>query len=515
MRPNAGPLAAAFFGFGVDERRTACKQERGINEHQAIVTVLASAAASLPAHGAETWGQALREGDVIVDLRARYESVEQGGFASDADALTNRLRAVSRPRRSKARRFSPRVSSSTISWRTTTARRTASRSIPSSRTPPTFAVINRLALINKSLERTTLTFGRQRIVHDDQRFVGNVGWRQNEQTFDGLRAQWANPKIKTDLTYAAQVNRVFGPESPQGKWEGDVVLANFGYTLPVGHADVVRLLPRHRQSRFGVEQYGRLEARGLEAARQTDRHVCARYSATSRGRREPRRRRRRLRARRRRAQVREVRRGAGARAARRRWRRGVLDAARDAARVSRLGRKFLATPAAGIEDAYVRFTYPLGKRGRFTNVAATAVFHDYEADFGSAHFGEELNLQLVARTERMASDCEVRRLPRGRLVHRHREALVLGRLLVLNAAPNRRVGARGRTTLGRRGAARRLGTRIDADVCEWHSSCKSGTRGAQSRARIEGNEADSRLTARSAVQTGDATLPFFLRPASR
>jgi hypothetical protein len=64
--------------------------------------------------------------------------------------------------------------------------------------------------------------------------------------------------------------------------------------------------------------------------------------------------------------------------------------------------KFLATPAAGVEDAYVRFNYPLGKRGQFTNVGVVAVFHDYNADVGSAHFGEELNLQLVARTERMA-----------------------------------------------------------------------------------------------------------------
>jgi hypothetical protein len=79
-----------------------------------------------------------------------------------------------------------------------------------------------------------LTFGRQRIIHDDQRFVGNVGWRQNEQTFDALRAQWGSTKLKTDLTYASRVNRVFGPDSPQGEWKGDVVLANFAYTLPVG-----------------------------------------------------------------------------------------------------------------------------------------------------------------------------------------------------------------------------------------------------------------------------------------
>jgi hypothetical protein len=64
--------------------------------------------------------------------------------------------------------------------------------------------------------------------------------------------------------------------------------------------------------------------------------------------------------------------------------------------------KFLATPAAGLEDRYLRFSYPLGKRGRFTNVAVLAFFHDFEADLGGAHFGQELDAQLVARTERVA-----------------------------------------------------------------------------------------------------------------
>ena len=44
--------------------------------------------------------------------------------------------------------------------------------------------INRLQLTNTRIPMTTVTLGRQRIVLDDQRFVGNVGWRQNEQTFD-------------------------------------------------------------------------------------------------------------------------------------------------------------------------------------------------------------------------------------------------------------------------------------------------------------------------------------------
>ena len=32
-----------------------------------------------------------------------------------------------------------------------------------------------------------IVLGRQRINLDDQRWVGSVGWRQNEQTFDAVR----------------------------------------------------------------------------------------------------------------------------------------------------------------------------------------------------------------------------------------------------------------------------------------------------------------------------------------
>ncbi|MGB3380281.1 MAG: alginate export family protein, partial [Rhodanobacter sp.] len=34
------------------------------------------------------------------------------------------------------------------------------------------------------------TLGRQRLLLDNQRWVGNSGWRQHEQTFDALALQW-------------------------------------------------------------------------------------------------------------------------------------------------------------------------------------------------------------------------------------------------------------------------------------------------------------------------------------
>ena len=100
-------------------------------------------------------------------------------------------------------------------------------------TDPEGYEVNRLQLTNTTLPGTTLTLGRQRITLDDQRFIGNVGWRQNEQTFDAVRI--VNKSLRTlivDATYLNQVNRVFGPDSPQGRWYGDGWLGNVAWQLP-------------------------------------------------------------------------------------------------------------------------------------------------------------------------------------------------------------------------------------------------------------------------------------------
>jgi hypothetical protein len=95
--------------------------------------------------------------------------------------------------------------------------------------------INRLQLVNTSLPGTTLTLGRQRIVLDDQRFVGNSPWRQNEQTFDAVRlVNKSVPGLTLDATYLDQVNRTFGRDSPQGRYRGNGMLGNVAYQFPFG-----------------------------------------------------------------------------------------------------------------------------------------------------------------------------------------------------------------------------------------------------------------------------------------
>ena len=48
----------------------------------------------------------------------------------------------------------------------------------------------------------TVTGGRQRINIDDQRFVGSVGWRQNEQTFDALTGEATIGPVAFNATYS-------------------------------------------------------------------------------------------------------------------------------------------------------------------------------------------------------------------------------------------------------------------------------------------------------------------------
>ncbi len=61
---------------------------------------------------------------------------------------------------------------------------------------------------------TNVRVGRQRVILDDARFVGNVGWRQNEQTFDAVVASHdVNDQLNATYAYIWDINRVFGPDS--------------------------------------------------------------------------------------------------------------------------------------------------------------------------------------------------------------------------------------------------------------------------------------------------------------
>ncbi len=85
-------------------------------------------------------------------------------------------------------------------------------------------------------ENLTATAGRQRINLDDQRFIGGVAWRQNEQTYDGLRMQYEHGDLSADYSYVAQVNRIFGPTGDRATLDGDLHLLNANWNITAEHA---------------------------------------------------------------------------------------------------------------------------------------------------------------------------------------------------------------------------------------------------------------------------------------
>lgn len=89
------------------------------------------------------------------------------------------------------------------------------------------------AYFQYSNTNTTVKMGRQRILLDNQRFVGGVGWRQNEQTYDGLSVKYTGvEKLSLFGAYIKNVNRIFGDDrAAPGDNVNKTVLLNAKYAF--------------------------------------------------------------------------------------------------------------------------------------------------------------------------------------------------------------------------------------------------------------------------------------------
>lgn len=75
---------------------------------------------------------------------------------------------------------------------------------------PEATEVNQAYLSYSGLGNTTVKWGRQRIKLDNDRFIGNVGWRQNEQTYDAFTlVNKSLPSTTITAGYITNVNRIF------------------------------------------------------------------------------------------------------------------------------------------------------------------------------------------------------------------------------------------------------------------------------------------------------------------
>ncbi|MDQ5979134.1 MAG: hypothetical protein QG602_2108 [Verrucomicrobiota bacterium] len=206
----------------------------GSNLRPALCSVLlfllagASAAADRPPTA--SLADALSQGKVSLNVRARYEGVDQTGL-KDADALTLRTRlgfTTAAYQGLKAMVEFENITSPDGDAYNQAGLNPggAGRAVV---VDPEGSEVNQVWLAY-SAGKTTTTLGRQRLVLDNARFVGDVGWRQNMQTFDGLTL--VNKSLdKTTLTYGylSRINRIFGDDHAQGNWDSDSHVLNANY----------------------------------------------------------------------------------------------------------------------------------------------------------------------------------------------------------------------------------------------------------------------------------------------
>jgi hypothetical protein len=167
----------------------------------------------------ESFLDAFRNGTINLNARLRYEFVSQEPTVPDhAHALTLRTRLgfTTAPLHG----FQGMLEFENITaipdddrYRLPGATANANRPVVAD---PETTELNQ-AWLSYSNWRSTVKGGRQRVVLDNHRFIGDVGWRQNQQTFDAVTFA-SSPVSDFSLFYGYvwEVNRVFGDVAELG-----------------------------------------------------------------------------------------------------------------------------------------------------------------------------------------------------------------------------------------------------------------------------------------------------------
>lgn len=186
---------------------------------------------ALPVSAKPTLTEAFQQSVVKVNFRLRYEDVSWDGL-QDSDAFTLRSRLSYQSGAYHGFGFSAEFDD--VRELDSVDYRTAANDPLNPGTAiiadPEGTEVNQ-AFISYSNFNNQVKYGRQRIILDNQRFVGGVGWRQNEQTYDAFSI--ANKSLRyTNIFYAyvTDVNRVFGDDNVIGDHDQETHLINVNYT---------------------------------------------------------------------------------------------------------------------------------------------------------------------------------------------------------------------------------------------------------------------------------------------
>lgn len=356
------------------------------------ITALALIGLGLPAaHGQsvfEQLGDAVSEGTVNFSMRFRHETVDQENALSDAAASTVRTRMTLQS--AAVAGFSGVFEVDNVSTFGSDSYDSfildEYRGTHSIIADPVGTEVNQAYLQYAGSEKFKARLGTQRILHAAQRFVGGVGWRQNEQTYDAITASYADDAFSLDYSYTWNVNRIFNSSkasaqlgdldtdshfllaSTKGDWGS---LTGFFYALDFSDAAALSSLSA------GLTYTGNIGPASILAsvARQNDyANNPLDYSANY------------------------INLEAGLPVGPARLVAGVEILSSDDGRkafttpLATLHKwqgwtdLFLGTPASGIEDRYLTVS------GKIGEVAVAATYHDFQAEFGNVDYGGEWDI---------------------------------------------------------------------------------------------------------------------------
>jgi hypothetical protein len=339
---------------------------------------------------------ALTKGKPSLDLRYRFESVSQDGKEKNAAASTFRLRLGYTTGNFYG--FNLHVDMETIqaiggeNYDSTDNSKVEYPIVAD----PADTELNQVFLAYSGVPNTVFKLGRQRIKIDNDRFIGNVGWRQNEQTYDAF--QMINTSVSNltvTLAYITNVNRVFGEHhSTLSDINMNTGILNFRYDFLLGGLSAYGYFldnkdnPASSHRTLGLRFAGSHGFSGSTKAVYTLEHavqdeykdgvdlIGASYylvelglvwnSLTVKGGYEV----------------------LGS--------EGIIGFATPLATLHAFNGwadKFLSTPSEGLIDLYFQLDYKLKVRGK--PIVVRVVYHDFDSDNASISYGTEIDFRLL------------------------------------------------------------------------------------------------------------------------
>ena len=215
---------------------------------------------------------------LILNMRLRYENVDQDGLAETASAVTLRTRFGFETERQHGL-------SLLLEGENTThlADDFADTITPNPGYPvvadPEVTELNRAQLSWRGENEAGITLGRQWFALGDQRFAGPVGFRQNSQSVDALSLTSGSAwPVTLDYTYIDRVHRIFGDDHPMGEFDSASHSGEARMDTPLGELAAFALLldfdnaPALSSQTLGLRLAGRRDAVAyrFEIANQSD-----------------------------------------------------------------------------------------------------------------------------------------------------------------------------------------------------------------------------------------------------